>query len=70
MPIYEYQCKDCNSRFDLLRPMRASDEDVKCKDCGGSNVTKLLSMFASSGGSSYGGGYTGGGGCSPSGGFS
>ncbi|KAA3659588.1 MAG: zinc ribbon domain-containing protein [Calditrichaeota bacterium] len=69
MPIYEYQCKDCNARFDLLRPMRASDDDVKCEKCGSSEVSKLLSTFASSSTSSL-GFATGGGGCSPSSGFS
>ncbi len=49
MPIYEYQCKECEARFDLLRPMNASDDEVKCEFCGSTEVSKLLSAFAATG---------------------
>ena len=46
MPIYEYEFNECNARFDLLRPMNSSDNDVKFESCGSTQVSKLLSAFA------------------------
>ncbi|MFC1892733.1 FmdB family zinc ribbon protein [Chloroflexota bacterium] len=28
MPIYEYQCKECSERFELLRSIKDNDNDV------------------------------------------
>ncbi|MFQ5518912.1 MAG: zinc ribbon domain-containing protein [Mariprofundus sp.] len=44
MPIYEFQCKTCSSRFETL--VRNSDEAVSCKQCGGSDLQKLISAHA------------------------
>jgi putative FmdB family regulatory protein len=43
MPIYEYQCKQCNKRFETL--VRAS-EAVECPSCHGTSLEKQLSAFA------------------------
>ena len=44
MPLYEYQCDDCEHRFELIR--KFSDEPVKtCPSCGG-HVQKLASSPA------------------------
>jgi len=44
MPIYEYQCKKCNHRFERIQ--KFSDPHVKkCPDCGGS-VEQVLSAPA------------------------
>ena len=44
MPLYEYQCDDCEHRFERIQ--KFSDELVKaCPSCGGS-VRKLLSSPA------------------------
>ncbi|MBV9281811.1 MAG: zinc ribbon domain-containing protein [Chloroflexi bacterium] len=49
MPLYEYVCKDCNTRFDLLvRHDRA--DGVTCRSCDGGNVRRLVSGFATVGG--------------------
>jgi len=62
MPIYEYVCQDCHTRFELMRPMRDADTPVNCRQCDSSNTSRLLSVFyASSGGRTVAGG--GGGGC-------
>jgi putative FmdB family regulatory protein len=59
MPLYEYRCDACESRFERL--VRAFREDVACPDCGSAEVERLLSTFAfSSGGANAG---PGGGGC-------
>ncbi|MEW6411221.1 MAG: zinc ribbon domain-containing protein [Candidatus Zixiibacteriota bacterium] len=49
MPLFEYKCSDCGSKFEELV---SSDTKVECPKCGSENVTKLLSTFSASGGSS------------------
>jgi putative FmdB family regulatory protein len=43
MPIFEYECKECRSSFELL--MR-SDTRVACPACESERVVRKLSMFA------------------------
>ena len=44
MPLYEYQCEDCNHRFEVIQ--KFSDPPVeKCPKCGGP-VRKLISSPA------------------------
>ena len=45
MPIYEYVCSDCQSKFELLRPMSRSDEEVYCPHCQ-KKAKRVLSTFA------------------------
>lgn len=33
MPMYEYQCSDCESRFELLRPAREASLAQPCPSC-------------------------------------
>jgi putative FmdB family regulatory protein len=47
MPIFDYQCRACENRFEQLV---RSDTKVACPSCGGSKVTKLLSVPAPAGG--------------------
>lgn len=51
MPLYEYKCKECGVKFEELV---TSKTQVKCPDCGSSDVGKVLSSFGfkSNGGSS------------------
>ena len=53
MPIYEYECPTCRSRFEKLRSMDTSDEAIPCPDCG-TPAARALSVFASVTGSSGG----------------
>lgn len=47
MPLYEYYCTDCKSRFEVLTSYEASQaETTVCATCHGSQVRKLLSVFA------------------------
>lgn len=47
MPLYEYYCADCQSKFELLVSYAASDaDDLVCTKCHGSKVRKLLSVVA------------------------
>jgi putative FmdB family regulatory protein len=45
MPIYEYACNACSTRFDELR--RTTDESrITCPNCDAAEVTRLFSSFA------------------------
>ena len=44
MPIYEYQCRTCDERFDkLLRSMSQAPAEVSCPACGSTDVRRLIS---------------------------
>lgn len=43
MPIYEYICKDCEHQFEVLTTSSTADETVKCPECKGQDVCKLIS---------------------------
>ena len=45
MPIYEYVCTTCRNRFERMRSMETSREDVACPGCG-TQAPRALSMFA------------------------
>jgi len=45
MPIYEYVCLKCKSKFELLRPMSQANERVSCPHCH-SQAERALSSFA------------------------
>ena len=44
MPLYEYECRDCGTRFEQLVMNRAVE--VACRSCGSGQVAQLLSTFA------------------------
>ena len=48
MPIYEYACNDCGSRFE--RYVRSWGESASCPSCESEAVEKQLSSFAMAGG--------------------
>lgn len=41
MPIYRYKCKKCEKEFTALTSISREDE-VRCKNCGSSQIEKLL----------------------------
>jgi putative FmdB family regulatory protein len=47
VPIFEYRCRECQSRFETIVRGRATPE---CPSCGSVRLEKLLSTFAVSGG--------------------
>jgi putative FmdB family regulatory protein len=54
MPVYEYVCHTCQTRYDKLRPIREADAPATCPTCNEQNSERALSTFAvhtSSGGS-------------------
>jgi len=46
MPLYEYACKDCNTRFEKLVKSMSSTEKVACPKCGSPKTERALSVFA------------------------
>ena len=49
MPIYEFECRKCEKRFEKLCGMSAGSNGVSCPDCGGTEVRKLISSFYAKG---------------------
>ena len=49
MPIFEYECGSCGTRFETLIQGR---QKAVCPDCGGRKLAKQLSVFAVSAGDS------------------
>jgi len=66
MPIYEYICKDCGARFEILRSIKDADAIIPCKSCQGSQTQRALSVFFAQSGSKIvaGGNTSGCAGCS------
>jgi putative FmdB family regulatory protein len=46
MPLYEYYCADCRTKFEVRRPMREADATVACKQCDSERTSRVLSLFA------------------------
>jgi putative FmdB family regulatory protein len=55
MPVYEYYCSACHSKFEALRSMAALNDPQACTVCGGTErVNRTLTTFARIGGGSGG----------------
>ena len=52
MPIFEYKCKQCNSKFEVLHKSSLNQEEVSCPSCNSKENQKLLSSFSATGFSS------------------
>ena len=46
MPLYEYYCTKCATKYELLRSMSRSDDPATCPN-GHKGGARTLSMFAS-----------------------
>ncbi|MCX7668904.1 MAG: zinc ribbon domain-containing protein [Anaerolineae bacterium] len=49
MPLYEYRCANCDTRFEVLRPMSQADDPVACPYCAELTGRRLISLFAAVG---------------------
>jgi putative FmdB family regulatory protein len=68
MPLYEYVCEECETRFEELRPLSRMDDPAGCPS-GHSLGRRVLSVFAAMTRDEYGEAASmGGGGCGGSGG--
>ena len=70
MPIYEFQCNDCNTVFEVLVTSTAKTEEILCSRCKSKHVKKLLSSSGFKLASNVSSAIPGGHGCNPRGGFS
>lgn len=67
MPIYEYYCNNCHSKFELLRSKGQADAPAVCKVCQGTHTSRTISLFAAhSEGKALAGSGGGCAGCAPS----
>ena len=46
MPIYEYRCRDCRRRSQILTLRVSEKVDEVCQHCGGRKLDRLMSRFA------------------------
>ena len=48
MPLFEYKCTDCNTKYEVLHKSISNPSDVTCPNCNSKNAKKLLSTFSAS----------------------
>ena len=48
MPVFEYKCTTCNSKFEVLHKSSLKQEDVTCPECSSKEIKKLFSTFSAS----------------------
>jgi putative FmdB family regulatory protein len=56
MPLYEFQCTECDRAFEELVRAASAIVEVRCPECGSDHVRRKVSVFASKvsgGGSSF-----------------
>ena len=46
MPLFEYRCDTCRTKFALLEGVTAEKVKRVCPHCGGKKLTKLISQVA------------------------
>jgi putative FmdB family regulatory protein len=51
MPIYEYRCEDCGTKFEKLVRRESDTPGVECPSCGQKRLKQELSTFAAHAGS-------------------
>lgn len=45
MPLYEYHCQECNSRFEVRRAIRELEAHTECPHCHSEDVARQVSLF-------------------------
>lgn len=45
MPLYEYRCKKCDTRFEKFVRSLSAQNVVRCPRCGSGEVEKAISLF-------------------------
>jgi putative FmdB family regulatory protein len=48
MPLYEYRCADCGTRFEILQRLGETAAGLCCPHCGKSRLAKQFSTFSAS----------------------
>jgi putative FmdB family regulatory protein len=47
MPIYEYECRRCKERFEVLQKMNEDNSRIRCPRCNADTPQRILSTFSS-----------------------
>ena len=47
MPIYEFRCEGCQSVFEHLAMTSGNVLELKCPDCGGQELSRVMSTCSS-----------------------
>lgn len=47
MPVYEYKCSECETKFEVLHKSTVRQDDVSCPNCNSVKNKKLFSSFSS-----------------------
>ncbi|MCX6162929.1 MAG: zinc ribbon domain-containing protein [Ignavibacteriae bacterium] len=47
MPVFEYQCKECDTRYEVLHKSSENKDVVNCPECKSTEHIKLISAFSS-----------------------
>jgi putative FmdB family regulatory protein len=70
MPIYDYRCEDCKTRYEVFHQVREEASEIVCPSCESRKYTKMMSLpsapvinSGSSSGECYGGACDNAGGC-------
>lgn len=45
MPVYEFRCQACRTKFSWLVGMTAEQDDAKCPNCGSTDARRVVSRF-------------------------
>jgi putative FmdB family regulatory protein len=53
MPVFEYKCTKCDTKFEVYHKSTVNQEEVACPKCSSKENKKLFSTFAASVGSSH-----------------
>jgi putative FmdB family regulatory protein len=54
MPLYEYRCQCCGTRFERLVRAAVDAQSILCPQCQSAAVERVLSLFARTGGATAG----------------
>ncbi len=49
MPIYEYECEECKTVFEVIHGISETPKDIECPSCRSKKVKKMISAFSSYG---------------------
>ena len=47
MPVYEYECQNCEKITEVIRSMRDADSPQRCEHCGSTKTKRAKSLVAS-----------------------
>ena len=46
MPLYEFRCEKCENVIERLCRVGTNGKDLKCPNCGGAKMRRLMSVFS------------------------